>query len=170
MTQELLKRLLPQRATRSRQPRWLRRGALVLLLGLIAASAGCQLDAIRGKNRVGTEWRHGGTTNTNHERHTVQQGVVFSWENGVDTGLTYRRRDDNDGPGDNDNALFIDVSYPLWTRPQPRNPQALKIAELERRLAELERRQAAEKHSTEPRRKEAVSSNPHPKVERPCRN
>jgi hypothetical protein len=170
MTQELLKRLLPQRATRSRQPRWLRRGALVLLLGLIAASAGCQLDAIRGKNRVGTEWRHGGTTNTNHERHTVQQGVVFSWENGVDTGLTYRRRDDNDGPGDNDNALFIDVSYPLWTRP---SREIRKRSRSRSWNADWRNWSAGKPQRNTPpsrARKEAVSSNPHPKVERPCRN
>jgi len=111
-----------------------------VLAGLSLVSiVGCELTEIRSKHRLGNEWRHSGTQNTDRKRFTVQQGVDFKFESGVTTGLTYRRRDVDDGSGDHDDGVWFDFSFPLW-RAEPRKPQLdNRVKALERRVADLTR-------------------------------
>jgi hypothetical protein len=101
------------------------------------------LDEVRSRNKLGVEWRHQGKTSHEHERYSVEQGLELKWSNAVSTGVSYRRRDDNDGPGDHDDGLFIDLSFPLWKRPKEPDDSRARIAELEKRIAELESRVGA---------------------------
>lgn len=107
------------------------------------ASAGCQLNEVRSTHGFGAEWRHQGEGRTEHQRFSVEPGLEFVWDNGVETGLSYRRRDDNEGPGNHDDGLFVQLSFPLWKRPKEKDTSELRIAELERRLSALEARSAA---------------------------
>lgn len=105
---------------------------------LLALLSGCALEEVRSKNKLGTEWRHTGSNSRNDERYTLEPGFEFKWDKGVSTGISYRRRDVNEGNGDNDNGVFVDFSFPLWKRPKAEAKTAERIEELERRLAELE--------------------------------
>ncbi len=106
---------------------------VLLLLG-----SGCTLKEIRSKTKAGPEFRHSGSSNTNSDRWAIEQGVEFKWDNGVNTGLTYRRRDIDDGNGDNENRVMFDISFPLW-KAKPRQTQlARRVKLLEEQLAKLE--------------------------------
>jgi hypothetical protein len=117
---------------------------------LLVLSGGCQVDEVRSTNEFAVEWRHKGETNTNYERYMVKPGVELQWSNDVKTGVSYRRRDDDHGPGDNDNGMFFDFTIPLWRRPKERDPNELRIIELERRLAALEARAGEPASPSEP--------------------
>ncbi len=118
----------------------------------VAAAGGCQLDEVRGTHAFGVEYRHTGEGRTEHERYSVQPGVELQWSNDVETGVSYRRRDDNDGLGNHDDGVFFDVSIPLWRRDKERDPRDARIAELERRISALESRVTApaEQPASEP--------------------
>lgn len=113
---------------------------LIVWVSVVSLLSGCALQEVRSKSRVGTEFRHSGLRGTDRERWTVQQGIEFKWDRGINTGVTYRRRDVNDGGGDNDNGVFVDFSFPLWKAPKKPDVLAQQVETLERRLAELERR------------------------------
>jgi hypothetical protein len=102
---------------------------------------GCALEEVRSKNKLGAEWRHGGARSTAEERYSVEPGFDFKWDKGVSTGIGYRRRDIDNGSGDSDNGLFVDVSFPLWKRKKA-DKTAERVEALERRLAELETERA----------------------------
>ena len=102
--------------------------------------SGCTLQEVRGKSKGGAEWRHSGSRNENDERYSFEQGFEFKWDNGWSTGISGRRRDVNDGTGDNDTGVWLDVSYPLWKAPKKASAEQRRIAELEKRLALLEGR------------------------------
>jgi len=105
---------------------------------MLSMVSGCALKEIRSKTKMGPEYRHSGTKNTNKIRYSVQQGFDFKWDKGVTTGLTYRRRDDDNGGGNNDNGVWFSFSFPLWkAKPQADKSEA-RIERLERRLAALE--------------------------------
>ncbi len=107
--------------------------ALLLLL-----VCGCALQEIRSKTRGGPEYRHSGAADTNSDRWMIEQGVEFRWDNGVNTGVSYRRRDVDDGNGDNENLVMLELSFPLWkAKPKP-SQLALRVERLEQKLAELE--------------------------------
>lgn len=114
---------------------------------LVPVLVGCGLQEIRSKSKLGPEYRHSGTNGTDLVRWTVQQGVEFKWDKGIDTGITYRRRDVDDGGGSNDNGVWFDVSFPIWRAKKDRPAAVGKIAELERRVAELEARLRDEDHA-----------------------
>ena len=103
---------------------------------------GCQLKEIRSKTKFGPEFRHKGSDSTNAVRWTVQQGLDFKWKQGWTTGITYRRRDTDDGSGDNDNGDWIDFSFPIWKAPKNKrdhhNETSIYIDELRQRIAKLE--------------------------------
>ncbi len=101
---------------------------------------GCALKEIRSKTKAGPEFRHRGFDRTSSNRWTAQQGLEFKWDNGVNTGLTYRRRDVDDGGGDNDNGVWLDISFPIWKAEQRPDNDAERMAKLEQRVAELENR------------------------------
>lgn len=110
---------------------------LVVLL-LVSGAAGCSLQEVRGKNKFGPEFRRSGLRNTHGTRWTAQQGLEFKWDNGVNTGVTYRYRETADGVDDKDNGVWFEVSYPLWKKKKQPDGLALRVEALERRLAELE--------------------------------
>ncbi len=68
----------------------------VFLLSL----AGCTLQEIRSKSKFGPEYRHRGSNRTDSVRWYAQQGMEFKWDKGIDTSITYRRRDEDNGNGD----------------------------------------------------------------------
>ena len=113
---------------------------VVVLFCLAPRLTGCALEEVRSETKVGPEFRHRGSNRTNRDRWTAQQGIQFKWDKGISTGLTYRRRDTDDGGGDNDNGIWFDVSFPLWKAKKRPDAVTERVAELERRLAELEDR------------------------------
>lgn len=111
-----------------------------LLSGMVflALLSGCALEEVRSKNKFGSEWRHSGARSTAEERYSIEPGFEFKWDKGISTGVSYRRRDIDNGSGDSDNGLFVDFSFPLWKRPKGEAKTAERIEKMERRLAELE--------------------------------
>lgn len=122
----------------------MRTKTLVALALLGAVVSGCTLTEVRGKTKLGQEFRHSGTSNTNQIRYSAQQGLDLKWHNGVSTGISYRRRDDDNGDGNNDNGIFLDFSYPLWKRRSKEDELAMRVQVLERRLAALEATRSTE--------------------------
>ncbi len=107
-------------------------GVLLLSLG------GCTLQEIRSKSKFGPEYRHKGSNRTDSVRWYAQQGVEFKWDKGINTSVTYRRRDEDNGSGDRDNGVWFELSFPIWNAKKPPDRMARKIEELEMRLAQLE--------------------------------
>lgn len=105
---------------------------------LIASSVpGCALQQITSKTKFGPEFRDKATKN--EVRWTsIQQGFDFTWENGLKTGITYRRRDTDAGNGGNDNGIWFDFSFPIW-KAKKTDTTTERLQYLERRLAALER-------------------------------
>ena len=97
-----------------------------------------KLKEIRSKSKVGIQFQHRGSNRTDSDRWTAQQGIEFKWSKGVKTGFTYRRRDVDDGNGNNDNAIFFDVSFPIWKAKKKPDPLKKKVKKLEKRVKELE--------------------------------
>ncbi len=110
--------------------------------GLLAAllSSGCswQLQEIKGKTKFGPEFRDKSGRTSEVRWTTIDQALEFKWDNGWSTGVSYRRRDTDEGSGGNDNRVMFEVSYPLWKIPSKPDDAARRIEELERRLAILE--------------------------------
>ena len=113
-----------------------------LLVGggvIILALPGCGLKEIRNKTGFGPEYRHSGTTRTDQVRWAIEQGIHLKWDRDITTGVTYRRRDVDDGGGGNDNRIMFDVSFPLWKAEDKKEERlARRVEQLERRLAALE--------------------------------
>lgn len=109
-----------------------------LLAVSVLLVSGCSLQEVRSKQRVGVEYRYSGGSESNLQRWTVQQGLEFKWQDGVSTGLVYRRRDNDDGESDHDDGVWFDVSYPIW-RAERKPPPSDKdqIAQLRRELAAI---------------------------------
>lgn len=106
---------------------------------LLVTSTACQLAEIKSKTKFGPEYKHSGSTRHDATRWTSQQGFDFKWDNDVTTGLTYRRRDVASGNGDNDNGVWFDVSVPIWKAKKKPDALAERIAQLELRVAQLEK-------------------------------
>ncbi len=106
------------------------------------AAAGCALQEIRSKSKFGPEFRHSGSDRTNAVRWYAQQGFDFIWSdqkgNKITSGITYRRRDVDEGGGDNDNGIWLDFSFPIWRAPSKANKSNVRICSLEERIAMLE--------------------------------
>lgn len=97
--------------------------------------SGCALQEVRSKTKFGPEFRHSGSNNTNNERWTVEQGFDFKWDRGITTGIAYRRRDINDGNGDNENRVMFEFSFPLWKAESKDRQLARRVERLEQQLA-----------------------------------
>ncbi|MFH1419923.1 MAG: hypothetical protein ABII12_16745 [Planctomycetota bacterium] len=111
-------------------------------LSCLLPTPGCTLQEVRSKTRGGPEFRHSGSNRTNSDRWMVEQGVEFKWENGVNTGMVFRRRDVDDGNGDNENLVMCEVSFPLWKAKSKQTELVQRIKLLEERLAKLEQDRA----------------------------
>lgn len=114
-----------------------------LAFGIVLAFLpACTLVEVRSKSKVGPEYRHRGFDRTDSIRWYAQQGFEFVWnddhDNKITTGITYRRRDTDNGNSDNDNGVWFDFSFPLWKAEKNADPTARRMALLERRIAALE--------------------------------
>jgi len=105
---------------------------------LLILASGCTLREIRSDTKFGPSFRHKGSNRTNSVRWSVEQGFDFKWSKGINTGISFRRRDTDEGTGDNDNTVFFDVSFPIWKAEKKPNPLKKRLKKLERRVAELE--------------------------------
>lgn len=112
---------------------------LALGLGVTIWSSGCALQEVRSKTRFGPEFQHMGSNSTNSVRYSEEQGLDFKWGNNWTTGVSYRRRDTDDGTGNNDNGVWFDFSFPVW-KAAKKDASAERVTELERRITQLEAR------------------------------
>ena len=110
----------------------------VLLLAITCLIPGCTLRELRSKTTTGVEFRHSGSRRTDRQRYTVQQGLEFRWDNGISTAVSYRRRDDDDGPGDRDDGVFLEIGIPIWKAGSTVSSSNERIQTLEGRVAALE--------------------------------
>ena len=115
----------------------------ILAFGLVViVLSGCTLTEIRSKSKVGPEFRHRGSDRTDSVRWYAQQGFDFVWRddrnNKITTGITYRRRDVDNGNSDNDNGVWLDFSFPIWKAERNTDHAAQRIELLEARIAALE--------------------------------
>ena len=114
---------------------------LVLWGCLLLAIGGCNLVEVASKSKFGPEWRTkgAGAAKRNSVRWYAQQGVEFKWDKGISTAVTYRRRDEDNGSGGNDNGVWFELSIPLWQHEDhPIWSKDRRIKELEERVARLE--------------------------------
>lgn len=118
--------------------RILNRYSSIMIGVLLLSLGGCTLQEIRSKSKFGPEYRHRGSNRTDSVRWYAQQGVEFKWDKGINTSVTYRRRDEDNGNGDHDNGVWFEISFPIWQAKEPPDSTARKMEELEMRLAELE--------------------------------
>lgn len=138
-------------------------GRRVLAARLVAAcfallTAGCLLSGckarpteLRGKTSFGPEFRNRGN-NTHEVRYDARQAFEVKWDNGWTTAVQYRRRDVDEGSGDNENRVMVEVGYPLWKAPKKedkatdRRIQELheQVEEMRTRVAELKPAEAEE--------------------------
>ena len=116
---------------------WLRLGKILCGI-LIVQTPGCALEEIRNKTSFGPQFRHRASDDTDSVRWVVKQGFDFKWENDVTTGISYLRRDTDDGNGNHDNGVLFSISFPLWK--EEKKPKATKksVKALEARVEELE--------------------------------
>jgi hypothetical protein len=126
----------------------------VASLTAVLVVAGCKANPseLRGKTSFGAEARNRGN-NTQEIRYDARQAVDLKWDNGWSTGISYRRRDIDDGSGDNENRVLVEVGYPLWKAPKkeekpkdigpPTGTTSERIDQLQRQLEEMRARVAA---------------------------
>ena len=108
-----------------------------LVLAVLLPGCSWQLQEIKSKTKFGPEIRNRGNRTTEIRWTSIEQGYEFKWDNGWTTGLTYRRRDVDNGGGGDDNRFLVEFSFPLW-KASKGDPQARRIRILEQRLALLE--------------------------------
>lgn len=59
-------------------------------------------------------------------------------DNKITAGITYRRRDVDNGNSDNDNGVWLDFSFPIWKAEKKPDRAGRRVELLERRIAALE--------------------------------
>ena len=125
-----------------------RAGGLTCAVVLAGVMLGCKASPseLRGKTSFGPEFRNRGN-NTSEVRYDARQALELKWDNGCTTGIQYRRRDVDDGSGDNENRVLVEVGYPLWKAKKP-DKTAQRIDRLERQVEEVRARIAESKGAT----------------------
>ena len=129
--------------------RGLRLVSPLLTLSLSVAGllgSGCKttsLAEIRGKSGAGTEFQHDGLKGTDQMRHYAVQGVELKWDSGWTTGLTYRLRDVQEGNGNIENLVLLEIGYPIWKAAKKPDKTAERVDQLERELREVRAQMAA---------------------------
>ena len=106
--------------------------------GLSSPAKDWNVKTVESKWRAGPEFRQN-NIGAEDERWTAQTGFEATTHNGHKWGVEYRRRDLNDGAGRNDghdDGVWLTWSFPVWNDTSRPN----KEAELEKRIAELEKR------------------------------
>jgi len=116
------------------------------LPGLGTPARDWNVQHIESKGRVGPDIRET-DSGTNNNRWTAQTGFEATTYNGHKFGLEYRRRDTDNGIGNNDghdDSVWLTWSVPVWkdtSRPNKEKQLEQRIAALERRLADQDRPQ-----------------------------
>ena len=113
-------------------------------LTAVLTLAGCKANPteLRGKTSFGPEFRNRGN-NTQEVRYDARQAFEVKWDNGWTTGIQYRRRDVDDGSGDNENRVMAEVGYPLWKAPKKEDKATdRRIQELQEQVEEMRARVA----------------------------
>ena len=110
---------------------------LIILLGILLTCPGCALREVRSKSRTGPEFRQK-ADRTVDERWWFEQGISLKWDKGVETGLTYRQREIYDGANEDEKAVLLDFSFPLWRAPSAEARLAARVEALQARVVELE--------------------------------
>ncbi len=118
-----------------------RRACALCLASLTAvlALAGCKANPteLRGKTSFGPEFQNRGN-NTSQIRYDARQAFEMKWDNGWTTGLSFRRRDIDDGSGDNENRVMAEIGYPLWKAPKKEDKATdRRIQELQEQVEEM---------------------------------
>jgi len=112
----------------------------IIVLACVSLSQACNLKEIRSKTKFGVEHRAESIDKSDLERYLVQEAIQFKWDNGVDTTVSYRRRDVRDSPSaDYDNGYWFEIGVPIWKAPNKSKSADARIALLEERIAHLER-------------------------------
>jgi len=139
----------PRRARPVDRPYCQRVCAALMLFCCMAALTGCKstVTEVRGKTSFGPEFRNRGN-NTHEVRYDARQNIDFKWDNGWTTGFTYRRRDVDEGSGDNENLFLFDVGYPIWKAPKKPDKTAQRIEELDQQIQEMRTRLAGQAGGT----------------------
>ena len=114
-----------------------------IIAAMTAGLAGCKVQEVRNKWKFGSEWQHRGN-NTEQMRYSVEPSFDFKWDNAWTTGVSYRRRDVDNGSGDGEDGLWVDFSYPLWKAPKKPEGSAEQIRAMEERIAQLEAKLAGQ--------------------------
>lgn len=110
----------------------------------VALTGGCKANPteLRGKTSFGPEFRNRGN-NTQEVRYAAQQGFEMKWDNGWTTGVQYRRRDVDEGSGDNENRVLVEVGYPIWKAPKKEDKATdRRIQQLQEQVEEMRARVA----------------------------
>lgn len=118
--------------------------ACLAVLGAGCLLPGCKANPteLRGKTSFGPEFRNRGN-NTQEVRYDARQAFEVKWDNGWTTGVQYRRRDVDDGSGDNENRILVEVGYPLWKAPKKEDKATdRRIQELHEQVEEMRARVA----------------------------
>lgn len=104
------------------------------------APTGCKsasLAEITGKSSFGPDFRNLGD-NTHDIKYTAIQSLEFKLANKWTLGVTYQRKDMDEGAGDNENLVLFEVGYPLWNAPKPeKTAEDVQIETLEKQLRGL---------------------------------
>jgi len=118
---------------------------LIVACAAIGFLGGCKANPteLRGKTSFGPEFINRGN-NTSQVRYDARQGFEVKWDNGWTTAAQYRRRDVDNGTGDNENRILVEVGYPLWKAPKKEDKATDgRIEELQQQVEEMRARVAA---------------------------
>lgn len=115
-----------------------------ILPGLKSPAQDWQVKSVDSHWQVGPEMREN-NVGEDANRWTAQTGLEATTHNGHKIGVSYRRRDIDNGMGrndGNDNGVWLTWSIPVWkdTSRADKEKQTDKEKELERRVADLEKR------------------------------
>ncbi|MBN2446692.1 MAG: hypothetical protein JXO22_08200 [Phycisphaerae bacterium] len=115
------------------------------LASLLILSAGCAtVQEVRGKFKAGPEFQHAGNSSEDSVRYKFQPGVEVKWSNGVTTGVSYRRRDIDEGNGNKDQTVYFDLSFPIWKAKPKEDRLTARIEQLEKALEAINAERAAQ--------------------------
>lgn len=119
-------------------PRRLRPLWILLVLILLPGCKSISISEITGKSSFGPEFRNFGD-GTSDIRYTAIQGFDLKLSNGWTTGVSYQRRDVDDGGGDNENLVLFEIGYPIWkaSKKSEKTANQLRLHKLGNELHEL---------------------------------
>lgn len=98
-----------QKVTKGNKGKQMKKIAALIIISLTLT--GCSsLTEIRHKNSIGQEFRE------SSDRNSIQEGLEFSFENGIKTGVSYRYRFTDNDDDQAEHGVWLEFSYPLWKK------------------------------------------------------